>query len=105
MTCSGTGTKKYLGKAKEAVESDGVINPPGNAGVSASTGIVEHRDRPLSPVRHFSQADINHGRIAYRPPTAAPHLREIMAFSFAGEHPTAPCRAGTGSWAAALPLC
>ncbi|XP_053831515.1 extracellular matrix organizing protein FRAS1 [Vidua macroura] len=47
-------------------------------------GIVEHRDRPLSPARYFTQADINHGRIAYRPPTAAPHLREMMAFSFAG---------------------
>ncbi|XP_027744997.1 extracellular matrix protein FRAS1 [Empidonax traillii] len=47
-------------------------------------GIVEHRDRPLSPVRYFTQADINHGKIAYRPPTAAPHLREIIAFSFAG---------------------
>ncbi|XP_062470145.1 extracellular matrix organizing protein FRAS1 [Pezoporus occidentalis] len=47
-------------------------------------GIVEHRDRPLSAVRYFTQADINHGKIAYRPPTAAPHLREIIAFSFAG---------------------
>ncbi|GAB0189453.1 extracellular matrix organizing protein FRAS1 [Grus japonensis] len=47
-------------------------------------GIVEHRDWPLSPVRHFTQADINHGKIAYRPPTAAPHLGEIIAFSFAG---------------------
>ncbi|XP_064918597.1 extracellular matrix organizing protein FRAS1 isoform X3 [Columba livia] len=47
-------------------------------------GVVEHRDRPLSAVRCFTQADINHGKIAYRPPSAAPHLREITAFSFAG---------------------
>uniref|UniRef100_K7G756 Fraser extracellular matrix complex subunit 1 n=1 Tax=Pelodiscus sinensis TaxID=13735 RepID=K7G756_PELSI len=47
-------------------------------------GIVEHRDRPLSPVKYFTQADINHGKIAYRPPAAAPHIQEIMAFSFAG---------------------
>ncbi|KAM7021681.1 LOW QUALITY PROTEIN: extracellular matrix organizing protein FRAS1 [Passerculus sandwichensis] len=46
--------------------------------------IVEHRDKPLSPARFFSQADINHGRIAYRPPAAAPHLREMTAFSFVG---------------------
>ncbi|NXD29010.1 FRAS1 protein, partial [Spelaeornis formosus] len=58
-----------------------------NVTVPLLPGIVEHRDRPLSPVRYFSQADINHGRIAYRPPTAAPHLREITAFSFAGEQP------------------
>ncbi|XP_074849859.1 extracellular matrix organizing protein FRAS1 isoform X2 [Carettochelys insculpta] len=47
-------------------------------------GIVEHRDRPLSPIRYFTQADINHGKIAYRPPTAAPHGREIIPFSSAG---------------------
>ncbi|XP_053260348.1 extracellular matrix organizing protein FRAS1 [Podarcis raffonei] len=47
-------------------------------------GIVEHRDKPLSPVKYFTQADINHGKIVYRPPTAAPHIRELMEFSFAG---------------------
>ncbi|XP_045849209.1 extracellular matrix organizing protein FRAS1 isoform X2 [Meles meles] len=47
-------------------------------------GIIEHRDRPHSPVRYFTQEDINQGKIMYRPPPAAPHLQEIMAFSFAG---------------------
>lgn len=47
-------------------------------------GIIEHRDQPHSPIRYFTQEDINQGNIMYRPPTAAPHLQEIMAFSFAG---------------------
>ncbi|XP_070250414.1 extracellular matrix organizing protein FRAS1 [Myotis yumanensis] len=49
-----------------------------------SQGIIEHRDQPHSPIRYFTQEDINQGKIMYRPPTAAPHLQEIMAFSFAG---------------------
>lgn len=52
--------------------------------VSFSPGIIEHRDQPHSPIRYFTQEDINQGKIMYRPPTAAPHLQEIMAFSFAG---------------------
>ncbi|ELK16427.1 Extracellular matrix protein FRAS1 [Pteropus alecto] len=47
-------------------------------------GIIEHRDQPRSPIRYFTQEDINQGKIMYRPPTAVPHLQEIMAFSFAG---------------------
>ncbi|XP_022361766.1 extracellular matrix protein FRAS1 [Enhydra lutris kenyoni] len=47
-------------------------------------GIIEHRDQPHSPVRYFTQEDINQGKIMYRPPLAAPHLQEITAFSFAG---------------------
>uniref|UniRef100_A0A8C0P0S2 Extracellular matrix organizing protein FRAS1 n=1 Tax=Canis lupus familiaris TaxID=9615 RepID=A0A8C0P0S2_CANLF len=47
-------------------------------------GIIEHRDQPHSPIRYFTQEDINQGKIMYRPPPAAPHLQEIMAFSFAG---------------------
>uniref|UniRef100_A0ACB8E9A0 Extracellular matrix protein fras1 n=1 Tax=Sphaerodactylus townsendi TaxID=933632 RepID=A0ACB8E9A0_9SAUR len=47
-------------------------------------GILEHRDRPMFPVKYFTQADVNHGKIVYRPPTAAPHIREMMEFSFAG---------------------
>ncbi|XP_025062352.1 extracellular matrix protein FRAS1 isoform X12 [Alligator sinensis] len=52
--------------------------------VSPNQGVVEHRDRPLSPIKYFTQADINQGKIAYRPPAAAPHMREITAFSFSG---------------------
>lgn len=47
-------------------------------------GIIEHRDQPHSAIRYFTQEDINQGKIMYRPPAAAPHLQEIMAFSFAG---------------------
>lgn len=61
-------------------------------------GIIEHRDHPHSPIRYFTQEDINQGKVMYRPPPAAPHLQELMAFSFAGNallsalrHPTALC--------------
>ncbi|XP_077332215.1 extracellular matrix organizing protein FRAS1 [Lithobates pipiens] len=47
-------------------------------------GILEHKERPRSPVRYFTQSDINQGNIMYRPPRAAPHMREIMDFSFTG---------------------
>ncbi|XP_062964839.1 extracellular matrix organizing protein FRAS1 isoform X1 [Cynocephalus volans] len=47
-------------------------------------GIIEHRRQPHTPVRYFTQEDINQGKIMYRPPPAAPHLQELMAFSFAG---------------------
>lgn len=51
----------------------------------SSAGILEHKDRPLSAVKYFTQADINRGKIMYRPPAAAPHIREMMEFSFAGK--------------------
>ncbi|XP_076999177.1 extracellular matrix organizing protein FRAS1 isoform X1 [Tamandua tetradactyla] len=47
-------------------------------------GIIEHRDQPRFPIQYFTQEDINQGKIMYRPPTAAAHLQEIMAFSFSG---------------------
>uniref|UniRef100_A0A2K6FZ88 Extracellular matrix organizing protein FRAS1 n=1 Tax=Propithecus coquereli TaxID=379532 RepID=A0A2K6FZ88_PROCO len=47
-------------------------------------GTIEHRDQPHSPIRYFTQEDVNQGKIMYRPPPAAPHLQELTAFSFAG---------------------
>uniref|UniRef100_F1M3H3 Fraser extracellular matrix complex subunit 1 n=1 Tax=Rattus norvegicus TaxID=10116 RepID=F1M3H3_RAT len=47
-------------------------------------GVIEHRGRPNSPIRYFTQEEINQGQIMYRPPAAPPHLQEFMAFSFAG---------------------
>lgn len=77
--------------------------PSINTELSVSVGIVEHRDRPLSPVRYFTQADINRGKIAYRPPTAAPHLREIIAFSFAGKELNVLCSTKSGCWSSFSP--
>lgn len=77
--------------------------PSLNTELSVSVGIVEHRDRPHSPVRYFTQADINHGKIAYRPPTAAPHLREIIAFSFAGKKLNVLCSAKSDCWFSSSP--
>ncbi|XP_028297024.1 extracellular matrix protein FRAS1-like, partial [Gouania willdenowi] len=51
---------------------------------SHSPGSIEHRDRPYSPVKHFTQHDVNHGNIIYRPPQAPPHLQELYQYSFIG---------------------
>uniref|UniRef100_H3DH31 Fraser extracellular matrix complex subunit 1 n=1 Tax=Tetraodon nigroviridis TaxID=99883 RepID=H3DH31_TETNG len=53
--------------------------PPGQA-----TGAIEHRDRPNIPVKHFTQADVNNGKIIYRPPAAPSHLQELYQYSFIG---------------------
>ncbi|XP_045081657.1 extracellular matrix organizing protein FRAS1-like isoform X2 [Coregonus clupeaformis] len=45
-------------------------------------GSVEHRDRAYNPVSFFTQADVNQGRILYRPPQAPSHLQELYQFSF-----------------------
>ncbi|CAB1322441.1 unnamed protein product, partial [Coregonus sp. 'balchen'] len=45
-------------------------------------GTVEHRDRPYNPVSSFTQADVNLGRILYRPPQAPSHLQELYQYSF-----------------------
>lgn len=72
--------------------------------VSSSPGVIEHRGQPNSPVRYFTQEEINQGEIMYRPPAAPPHLQEFMAFSFAGNasdsafrHRVSPSMAGSPS--------
>ncbi|KAG8454257.1 hypothetical protein GDO86_000773 [Hymenochirus boettgeri] len=60
--------------------------------LQSNEGTLEHKDRPLSSLPYFTQADINQGKIVYRPPKSAPHLSEIAEFSFAvsdGEYTTA----------------
>uniref|UniRef100_A0A8D0CH89 Fraser extracellular matrix complex subunit 1 n=1 Tax=Scleropages formosus TaxID=113540 RepID=A0A8D0CH89_SCLFO len=44
----------------------------------------EHKDRPYKPVTTFTQADINSGKIIYRPPSTPPHLQELYPYSFLG---------------------
>uniref|UniRef100_A0A3Q1CIX6 VWFC domain-containing protein n=1 Tax=Amphiprion ocellaris TaxID=80972 RepID=A0A3Q1CIX6_AMPOC len=51
--------------------------PPGQ-------GAIEHRDRPYVPAKHFTQADVNNGKIVYRPPPAPSHLQELYQYSFIG---------------------
>ncbi|KAM6930976.1 extracellular matrix organizing protein FRAS1 [Xenentodon cancila] len=47
-------------------------------------GAIEHRDRPYTAVKHFTQADVNEGKIIYRPPPAPSHLQELYQYSFIG---------------------
>ncbi|KAF3695350.1 Extracellular matrix protein FRAS1 Precursor [Channa argus] len=57
----------------------------------SATGAIEHRDRPYKAVKQFTQADVNNGKIIYRPPPAPSHLQELYQYSFIvsdGEHTT-----------------
>uniref|UniRef100_A0A8C4Z636 Fraser extracellular matrix complex subunit 1 n=1 Tax=Gadus morhua TaxID=8049 RepID=A0A8C4Z636_GADMO len=47
-------------------------------------GAIEHRDVPYQAVRFFSQADVDDGKILYRPPSAPAHLQELYQYSFTG---------------------
>ncbi|XP_071779938.2 extracellular matrix organizing protein FRAS1 [Centroberyx gerrardi] len=47
-------------------------------------GAIEHLDRPYKAVKHFTQADVNNGKIVYRPPPAPSHLQELYQYSFIG---------------------
>ncbi|XP_061672611.1 extracellular matrix protein FRAS1 isoform X3 [Syngnathoides biaculeatus] len=48
----------------------------------AEQGTIEHRDRPYMAVKHFTQADVDKGKIVYRPPQAPSHLQELYQYSF-----------------------
>ncbi|XP_059502133.1 extracellular matrix protein FRAS1 isoform X2 [Stegostoma tigrinum] len=47
-------------------------------------GTIEHSDSPLFPVTFFTQADIDHGKILYRPPASSSHVQGLFKFSFTG---------------------
>uniref|UniRef100_A0A3Q2PFS0 Fraser extracellular matrix complex subunit 1 n=1 Tax=Fundulus heteroclitus TaxID=8078 RepID=A0A3Q2PFS0_FUNHE len=47
-------------------------------------GVIEHRDKPHKAVKRFTQADVNAGKIIYRPPPAPSHLQELHQYSFTG---------------------
>ncbi|XP_046698206.1 extracellular matrix protein FRAS1 [Silurus meridionalis] len=51
--------------------------PPGH-------GTLEHADRPYSHLRFFTQADVDTGKIIYRPPQAPSHMQELYQYSFTG---------------------
>lgn len=57
---------------------------------SRSSGAIEHRDRPNTPAKFFTQADVNGGKLVYRPPQAPTHLQELYQYSFMGESAAAP---------------
>lgn len=54
-----------------------------NVSVSFS-GTLEHGERPYTHVRLFTQADVDAGKIIYRPPQAPSHLQELYQYSFTG---------------------
>ncbi|XP_062899606.1 extracellular matrix protein FRAS1 isoform X1 [Mobula hypostoma] len=47
-------------------------------------GTLERSDKPFFPVTSFTQADIDSGRILYRPPAASFHVQGFFKFSFTG---------------------
>ncbi|KAF7205299.1 extracellular matrix organizing protein FRAS1 isoform X2 [Nothobranchius furzeri] len=47
-------------------------------------GAIEHRDKPYTAVKIFTQADVDTGKIIYRPPAAPSHLQELYQYSFIG---------------------
>uniref|UniRef100_A0A8C1KIC1 Fraser extracellular matrix complex subunit 1 n=1 Tax=Cyprinus carpio TaxID=7962 RepID=A0A8C1KIC1_CYPCA len=52
--------------------------------LTSGHGTLEHRDRPYHHVRLFTQADVDSGKIIYRPPQAPSHLQELYQYSFTG---------------------
>ncbi|KAG2466459.1 FRAS1 protein, partial [Polypterus senegalus] len=50
----------------------------------AGQGTIENIDRPNHPAEFFTQADINQGKVVYRPPMAPSHIQELYPYSFTG---------------------
>lgn len=70
-----------------------------------SAGAIEHRDRPNTPVKYFTQADVNSGKLVYRPPQAPSHLQELYQYSFMGETAAAATHVNTPSPSSPLTKC
>ncbi|KPP66085.1 hypothetical protein Z043_115451, partial [Scleropages formosus] len=45
-------------------------------------GTIEHKDKPYIPVYTFTQADVNNGRVLYRPPPGQSSLSKLHRCSF-----------------------
>ncbi|KAM8885583.1 extracellular matrix organizing protein FRAS1 isoform 1-T2 [Spinachia spinachia] len=47
-------------------------------------GAIEHVERPHAALQLFTQAEVDQGKLVYRPPRAPPHLQELYQYSFIG---------------------
>lgn len=73
------------GTISEKDHTQGLMSEAQTFPFLSPSGAIEHRERPNIPVKHFTQADVNNGKIVYRPPAAPSHLQELYQYSFIGE--------------------